>query len=160
MSEVRFNFLNFNPDSEDTENLGLTIANNVVHDTEGYKPVHLGSAGSFATTGGLGASVATVLSCIAKPVGTQGDVFAAWLSGNAHPTLHVGVNAVTSISATTGFPLSFTNTFISASDTPIAIYAFDVTEFAGKIFFNVEARLGTATPSTTQTLKFSAYMNF
>ena len=66
MTQVRFDFLNLAPDMEDTENQGLTVAQNVVHDTEGYKPVHLGSAGSFATTGGLAASNATVTSIIAK----------------------------------------------------------------------------------------------
>jgi len=160
VSEVRFNFLHYNPDSEDTENQGLVKANNVLHEPEGYKPLHLASAGSFATTGGLAASAATVLALVAKPVGSQGDLFCAWLSGGSFPTLHVGLNGLTGVAATTGYPLSFTNTFISASLTPIAIFAFDVCESYGKIFWNVEARLGTASPSTTQALKYSAYMDF
>ena len=160
MSEVRLNFLNYNPDSEDTENQGLTVAQNVVHEPEGYKPIHLGSAGSFATTGGLGVSAATVLSLVAKPVGPQGDVFCAWISGSPLPSLHVGINGVTAASVTTGYPLSFSNTHVSASATPAVIYSFDVCEYGGKIFFDVEARQGIAIPSTTQSLKFSAYMDF
>ncbi len=160
MSELRFNFLNFNPDSEATENQGLTVAQNVVHDTEGYKPIHLGSAGSFATTGGLAASAATIRALVAKPVGSQDDLFCAWLSGTSLLTLNVGLNGVTAAAVTTGYPLSFTNTFISSTATPVAVYAFGVAEIFGKIFFTVEARIGTTGPTTTQALKYSAYMDF
>lgn len=154
------------PDAEDTATDGLTVANNVVHEPEGYKATHLISALAFSTTGGLAESVATVcalangLPCvIAKPVGAQDDLFVAWLSGSP-PTLHVGLNGVTSSADTTGYPLSFSTAYVSRTATPVAIFAFDVCEYAGKIFFNVEARMGTVSPSTTQALKYSAYMAF
>lgn len=152
MSEVRFNFLNFNPDTEDTQNQGLTVAQNVVHDTEGYKAVHLGSAGSFVTTGGLGASVATVTSVIAKPVGSGSDLFCAWI---ANDTLHLGLNGVTSASVTTGFPVSFATTGSSQE-----IVAFDVTEFAGKIFFVAQAQQTQTTPSAVATVLSTGFMDY
>ncbi len=141
MSEVRLNFLNFAPDLEDEENTGLTVAQNVVHEPEGYKAIHLGSAGSFSTTGGLAASSATVTSLIAKPVGAGDDLFCAWIAGD---TVHVGINGVTSASDTTGYPLSFATTGSSQ-----AISAFDVCEYASKIFFVVEATQIVNVPSTT-----------
>lgn len=152
MSELRFNFLNFNPDSEDTENQGLTVAQNVIHEPEGYKPVHLGTAGSFATTGGLGASVATVTSIVAKPVGSGSDLFCAWL---ANDTLHVGINGVTTASVTTGYPVAFSTTGASQ-----VIVAFDVTEFADKIFFVAQAQQTEASPSVTATITAVGYMSF
>jgi len=152
MTQVRFDFLNLAPDIEDTENQGLTVAQNVVHDTEGYKPVHLGSTGSFATTGGLAASNATVTSIIAKPVGVGNDLFCAWLAGD---TLHVGLNGVTAASDTTNFPVSF-----STSGSSQEIVAFDVAELADKIFFVVQAQQTEAVPSTTATLTTTGHMNY
>jgi len=152
VSEVRFNFLNYNPDTEDTENQGLSVAQNVVHDTEGYKPVHLGSAGSFATTGGLAASAATVTSIIAKPVGDGNDLFCAWIAGD---TLHVGLNGVTAAAATTGYPVSFATTGSSQE-----IVSFDVTELAGKIFFAAQAQQSQAAPVATATLTTTGYMDY
>lgn len=152
MTQIRFDFLNLAPDVEDTENQGLTIAQNVVHDTEGYKPVHLGSAGSFVTTGGLGASNATVTSIVAKQVGASNDLFCAWI---ANDTLHVGINGVTAASDTTGFPVSFSTTGSSQE-----IVSFDVTELADKIFFVAQAQQTELVPSTTTTLTTTGHMDF
>ena len=152
MSELRFTFLNWRPDVEDTEHDGLTIANNVIHETEGFKPAHLASAGTFATTGGLGASVATVRSLIAKPVGVGLDLLCAWISSD---TLHVGLNGVTAASVTTGYPLSF-----GTSGASQEIVAFDVTEYAGKICFVAEAQQTQAFPTSTVALRFAGYMDY
>ena len=158
MSEVRLNFLNFAPDLEDEANPGLTVAQNVIHEPEGYKPLHLASAGSFATTGGLAASTATVTSLVAKPVGSGGDLFCAWIASN---TLHVGINGVTAASLSsagggqTGYPLSFATQGSSQS-----ITAFDVTEYAGKIFFVAEAQQGQSTPTTTTSLSHIGHMDY
>lgn len=153
MSQIRINFLNYNPDLEDTENQGLTIAQNVIHDVEGYKPVHLGTSTAFATTGGLAASTYTVTSCVAKPVGAGSDLFTAWM---ANDTLHVGLNGVTATTAVTGYPLSFATT----GSTGQFISALDVTEYAGKIFFVVEATQGTASPSTLVSISHVGYMDY
>lgn len=152
MSQIRINFLNYNPDLEDTENEGLTIAQNVIHEPEGYKPVHLGTSTAFATTGGLAASVYTVTSCIAKPIGAGNDLFCAWIANN---TLHVGLNGVTATTAVTGYPLSF-----STAGSSQEITAFDVAEYAGKIFFVAEAKQTEASPSTTGVLAHIGYMDY
>ena len=150
--QVRLNFLNWRPDLEDTEHDGLSVAQNVVHEPEGYKPVHLASGGSFATTGALAASTATVTSIVAKPVGAQGDLLCAWLQND---TLYVGVNGVTSPATTTGFPQSFATTGATQ-----AIVAFDVCEYAGKIFFTAQAQQSEAVPSATSTLISMGYMDY
>ena len=152
MSEVRINFLNWNPDSEDENNKGLTVADNVLHDSEGYKPLHLASAGSFATTGSLAASVATVQSLIAKPVGDGTDLFCAWIAGTS---INVGLNGVTATSTTTGYPLTFGTIGSSA-----AITAFDVCESYGKIYFIVSGAQQTSVPSTVNSFSFQGYMDY
>jgi len=154
VSEVKVNFLNWRPDAEDVGLDGLTTADNVIHSTEGYRPVHLASAGSFATTGGLGASVATITSLVAKPVGSQNDYFCAWITDVTNPALHVGLNGVTASTSATGYPLVFTTT---ASN--IEIYAFDVCEYGGKIVWTVEAR-GEDAGATVLSNAFAGYMTF
>lgn len=145
---------------EDTEHDGLTVADNVVHDTEGYKPAFLMSTSAFSTTGGLAATDATVLSIVSKPVGSQNDLFSAWLTGEP-ATISVGINGVTATANTsaqgsmTGYPLSF-----STAGTNGIIYAFDVCESFDKIFFVVEARQNIVAPNTIEAIRHIGYMDF
>lgn len=149
---TRVKFLNWNPDSEDEDNQGLTVADNVLHESEGYKPLHMASAGTFQTTGGLASSNATVLSAIAKPVGSADDLLVAWL---ANGQLHVGLNGVTAASDTTGYPLSFATTTTSGE-----ITAFDVCEAYDKIFFVVQGeQVGTA-PTQASVRAMMGYMSY
>lgn len=144
----RFDYLNWRPDLEDYSFDGLTVADNVVHDAEGYKPIGLASAGSFATTG----SLATVTSIVTKAVGSQGDTFSAWLNNS---TIYVGVNGVTSPTTATGYPPAFT-TAIAGGE----ITAFDVCEYAGKIAFTVEARVQTISPNTVVSISGSGILDY
>lgn len=144
---MKFNFLNYRPVLEDEVNPGLNVAQNVVHEVEGYKPIHLRSAGAFVT-----AIPPNADACVAKSVGSQGDIFAAWLLSNE---LIVGVNGITSTSVTTGYPLSF-----STAGTNRHIYSFDVCEAFGRIFFTVEARQSNSAPATTEALVHSGYLDF
>ncbi len=153
---MRLNFINWRPDMEDVGNDGLTVADNVIHEPEGYKPIHLASAGGFVTTGGLGASSATILSIVSKQVGAQNDTLSAWVGSDGG--LNIGLNGVTATSPTTGYPLSF-NTTLSIGQAA-AITVFDVSEYAGKISFQVEAQAQTASPNTTVTLRHAGYMDF
>lgn len=152
MNQVRVNFLNWNPDSDDVGNQGLSEADNVLHETEGYKPLHLGSAGSFATV--LSATTATTLSIVAKPIGAQGDLFCAWLSGASTPTLNVGINGATATSSATGYPPSF-----GVAVTDPQIWAFDVAEYGGKIAWTVEAQ-GANASGTAVTVAFAGLMDY
>ena len=154
MSEVRVNFLNWRPDAEDVSNEGMTTADNVIHDVEGYRPVHMASAGAFATTGGLSAGLGTILSIVAKPIGSRGDYFCAWVAQATTPALHVGINGVTASTSATGFPLA-----MAAAATDAQIYAFDVCEYAGKIVWTVEAK-ATDASATALSYAFAGHMDF
>lgn len=149
---MKIKFLNWRPDAEDVGNDGLTTADNVIHDVEGYRPVHLASAGTFSTA--IAASDATVLSIISKPVGSQGDYFCAWVADQTTPTLHVGINGVTAVTSATGYPLA-----MATAATDAEIYAFDVTEYAGKIVWTVEAQ-ATDASATALVYAFAGYMDF
>lgn len=162
MPSFRKNFLNWRPDAEDFGNDGLVTADNVIHETEGYKPAHLESAGGFKTTGGLAGTTATVMAVQARPVGSQGDLLVAWLSTPATPTLHIGINGVTGTTSATGYPLAFSTAYAGGSTNAIGITAFDVTEYGGKIFWTVEANFKTdvATSTVTNVKAFAGYMDF
>ena len=149
---MRIGFLNWRPDAEDVGNDGLTTADNVIHDVEGYRPVHLASSGTFATA--LAASDATVLSIISKPVGSQGDLLCAWVADQTTPTLHVGLNGVTAVTSSTGYPLA-----MATAATDAEIFAFDVCEYAGKIVWTVEAQ-ATDASATALVYAFAGYMDF
>ncbi len=151
MSSFRIDFLNWRPDAEDTEHDGLSVADNVIHEPEGYKPVSLESAGGFATS--IAGSASTVLSLVAKPVGSENDLLCAWVTANGN--LNVGLNGATAASDTTGYPLSFGTTMSNAE-----VAAFDVCEYGGRIFFVVEASGLTGSPNTTVTLRHIGYMDY
>ena len=151
MSELRFNFLNWRPDLEDENHDGLTVADNVIHQPEGYVPIGLLTTTSFATTGGLGASVYTVLSCQAKQVGPGTDVLCAWIANN---TLHVGLNGVTATTSTTGYPLTYA-TLGSA-----AITSFNVCEAYDKVFFAVQGTGVTDPGGVTTTRTMMGYLDY
>ncbi len=53
MSQLRLNFLNWRPDQDEFNTDGLQVADNVIHETEGYKPLHLQSGGAFSRQGAL-----------------------------------------------------------------------------------------------------------
>jgi len=150
---MKVNFLNWRPDVDDVGNDGLTKAENVIHDVEGYRPVHLASSGAFTTTGGLAASNATVLSIVAKPVGSTGDLFCAWVAGSP-PKLHVGLNGATATTTATGYPLA-----MATAATDAEIFAFDVCEYGGNIVWTVEAQ-GTDASATALSYAFCGYMSY
>ena len=146
MPRVRFDFLNWRPDLEAEHNQGLTKAENLVHEPEGYRSIPLNTAGAYVTT-----ISATVSSCVAKPVGPQRDVLAAWISND---TLQIGVNGVTGTSPTTGWPVSFATT---GSQQEITF--FDVCEYANQLFFVAQAQQLTITPDATETISAYGYID-
>lgn len=149
----RFSFLNWRPDLNDVGHDGLAEADNCIHEPDGYRPTHLGTAGAFATTGGLAASNNTVISVVAKPVGSQGDLFCAWVieDGAFTNAVHVGINGVTASTSATGFPL----TALGATGGAWAITALDVAEYEERIHFVVRAQNATLTP-----VSFHGWMDF
>lgn len=144
MSQLRTNFLNWRPDLEDEAHDGLTVADNVIHEPEGYKEVHLASDGAFSTTSALAASNATVLSVVAKPVGSQDDLLVGYANSSV---LNVGVNGASAGSSTTGYPV------VSASG--MAVTAFDVAELDGRIFFILRGQASSGAVTSV-----AGYMDF
>ena len=138
--QVRINFLNWAPDKEDLGNEGLTVASNVVHDTDGYKPIYLASAGVFSTTGAL----ASVSSIVTKPAGAQMTPFSAWLSAD---TIGVGFNGTSAVQA------GATTTAFATTGTAQEITAFDVAELNGQMVFVVEAQQVEGSPDTTSAIQ-------
>lgn len=147
MSDLKVNFLNFRPDLEDTENDGLTVAQNVVHEPEGYKAVYLASTGTLSTTGGL----ASVTSIVTKAIGVGDDTLSAWLSAD---TLHVGINGVTMTSTSTGFPVSFSTATTFGSP---EITFFDTCELNGLVFFSAQASMSKQSPNTVTSIAVTGY---
>lgn len=139
---------------EDEGNEGLTVADNVIHEPEGYKSIGLQSAGAFSTTGGLAASVYTVGACAARSVGDGSDAFCAWI---ANDTLHVGLNGVTATTAVTGYPLTFGVGATLRSD---YITALDVCESYGKIFFIARGYSTTLLATTSAHKTMTGYMDY
>ena len=144
---IRVDFLEWRPDLDDFQNPGMTTADNVIHDIEGYKQIKLASSGAFATTGAL----TTVTSIQAKPIGTNGQHLCAWLNDN---TIHIGIDGVTAVSSPA--------TTVSFATTPanLEISAFQVAELADKIFFVVEALAANVSPSTTVSLRLAGYLTY
>ena len=129
---------------EDTQNKGLTVADNVIHEPEGYKVAHLESAGAFSTSGGMN----TIISVVSHPIGSAGDQFSAWIDGSG--VLQVGINGNTATTSSTGFPLSH-STVTSGSN----ISFMSVTEYQDDVYFTVQSFLTGITPSTLTSISFS-----
>lgn len=84
MSQVRLNFLGWQPDQDEYSPEGLIRANNVLHDTEGYKPLKMHTAGAFsASVWYTGATLASVRSMQIRAVGAGNNRVAAIVSDSA-----------------------------------------------------------------------------
>ena len=149
MQQTRGNFLNWKPDLEDDNNQGLTVAENVIHEPEGYKPLHLATAGSFSQSGGM----SSVTSVVSKPIGSAGDVFSAWIASNGN--ICVGVNGYTATTSSTGYPLSFS----TVSNGGSFISFMGVCEYEDNVYFTVESFTTQTLPAVTVTsMAFSGYI--
>jgi len=144
MSEVRLNFLNWRPDADEFGNDGLTVAKNVVHDTDGYKPIYVATAYAAATSTAVSS---TVPSLQVRPIGSGTQTLRAWISGDQ---INVGIDGVTATSAVTGYPISF-----ATASSYRNITFFDVCEAPGYIFFTLGAEQVTVSPSTTVATLFN-----
>lgn len=78
MSQIRTNFLGWRPDQDEFGLEGLITADNIIHDTEGYKPVKMQTAGAFsAATFYSGATLHSVRSMQIRAVGLGNNNMAA-----------------------------------------------------------------------------------
>lgn len=160
MSQLRINFLNWRPDQDEFQN-ELTTADNVVHDTEGYKQVHLKSAGAFNTIVPASWSVTSV---VAQQAVQKGTAFTAFV-GEAIPggptnTLNFGVFYTTtdtmyrSLWVDTGYPTA--NAFATGG-TNQAVVAFDHCYLGDQVFMVAVADQDVAATAGTQTVAALGY---
>lgn len=149
--QVRLNFLNWNPDSEALGNEGLVLAENVYHDTEGYKEIRVPTSGAFSTTGSL---TATVLAVQARRVGGAGQTWCCWIktSPTAGSQMHFGFDGATASHTVTTGATAFSTLVSSAS-----ILSFDTTEFDGGIFFCARAEGARSDTGSTISLAFTGF---
>jgi len=157
--QAKFDFLNWRPDAEDLRNPGLITADNVIHDTEGYKEYKTPTSGAFASNSSLG----TCGSVVFRPVGTNGQYVGAWLADATH---------LGSLKYTANFKLglfnssySLTSTYTSMASATLrsqytlnSVTSFEVCEYGDLIFMAAEAQCTAyLTVNGTVTLNATGY---
>ena len=158
MSEVRVNFLNWRPDQEPSTHDGLNVADNLLHDTEGYKSLPMQTG--FSTTNPLSGNDFSWISVQVRPIGIGGDLVYCGLRGlstSPSASVYVGiVGQATAIAGQTPF-VPFGGTLISAN--ACRIEAFFVTEFEQS--FLVTARVtGDRVTGTTEALNVTSLVEY
>ena len=145
MSQVKYNFLNWNPDQEDYLNEGLITADNVVHAEEGWLDYLTPTAGSFSTSTAFN----TTPSIVIRSVGTNDQRVAAWLhnatAAGAGYTVDLSVGLLSGGYTTVGTYTTVTSATTSTQYTLNRISGFDVCELGDKIFFAANAECTSAT---------------
>ena len=145
MSFVKFDFLNWQPDLEDWNNPGLTIAENVFHSEEGYLAYSSFTGGAFVADTNIG----TTPSIVARPVGTGEQIAVAYLhnatAAGAGFTIQLSIGLMNSQYATLANYTTYTSSTVSTSYTGNNLVAFDVCELNDTLFFTAEAQLDTIT---------------
>ena len=152
---IRFNFLNWRPDLEETEFEGLTIANGVYHDIEGWKPVTVATIGAISTitsTNNLFAPGVTISAMQIRQVGNLNDgsednKVAAYIRDAVSPQFAVDFFNTTTPASTTGANLM---------TTAYAVTAFQKTELNGTVFVCAQAE-GEAASGTAVSLNITGY---
>lgn len=152
----RLTFINWRPDLEDEANDGLVVADNVLHEPEGYKSIGLESAGAFATNASLG----TVTSVQIRNAGSADNQVAAWVNIISATTaaLSVGTPGGGIFSSITAQTVTSINTITGTSIPDMGIVSFDVCELDGKIFVTAVARANQAGGNVTR--RFTGYVTY
>ena len=167
MNQLKVNFLNWRPDQDEYQLEGLTKAQNVVHDTEGYKPVYLQTTSSFNTA--IPANVSCV-SVVARQGVWAPTAFTAYIeeADQTTPTLRFGYFDSTTFGMyeglwdTTGYPTA--NAFATAGGDQEVI-AFDHCNMNDKVFLvavgeqSVTSAGGTAVAQTISALALGSNWN-
>ena len=91
---VKFDFLNWRPDAEDLRNQGLITADNLLHDTEGYKEVSMPTAGAINAT-------ETALDAMVRPIGTAGELVYARVIDASSTTASLSIGPINGAAFTT-----------------------------------------------------------
>lgn len=161
MSEVRINFLNWRPDAEDIGNDGLITADNVIHDTEGYKQIGLVTNGAVSTLTSSDTlywlTGSTVLALQCRQTGTLKDTSGnnkviAYFRDGVTPEFIVDHLKHTAASS---FNLGGTGGAIVSSQ---VLSAFQVTELNNTLFVCAEGA-GNASSGTAVSVNFTGYVD-
>ncbi|MEM6817207.1 MAG: hypothetical protein AAF578_00315 [Pseudomonadota bacterium] len=145
---MRKQFSGYAPDLDDFEHPGLTVADNVVSDVEGYKPITLTS--TVTPTGNLTSVDDISLANLGSEPGFNQQM-CAWLSGG---TLQIGINGVLRPSNTPGYPLSWSGPMLTQGMQPI-----NVVELNNQRFFTASA-FGTTATFLPEQLFVTGYMQW
>ena len=157
---LKLNFLNWQPDRDEYQN-ELTTADNVVHDTEGYKQIHLKSAGAFNTIIPAAWSVTSVVAQQAVRKGTAYTAFVGEAVASG-PTNALGFGVFYTTTDTmyralwndTGYPTL--NAFATLG-TNQNVVAFDHCYLEDQVFMVAVADQDVAATAGTQTVTALGY---
>ncbi len=148
MPNLRRDFLNGTPDQEDFGNEGLTVADNVIHDTEGFKQLNIQPSASFETANFYsGKALSSVRSMQIRSIGDRKNRIAAIAEDRATTAVMADLS-VGAEGDSTAFTLISTGTLASADS--IRIKAFSVAElgvgsFVACAAFSAELEDGSST---------------
>ena len=150
MSELKYNFLNWNPDQDDFDNQGMIVADNMIHDTEGFLPVGIQTAGAFSTV----QSAAVIAHAI--PYGNAGQLLHCFLNtapGNAQMRLIVAYESPVIGAVPIALDVVTSSTLASF---PGNITSFSLVDTGSAIFVTAEAEFDAAT-GTPEILNITGY---
>jgi hypothetical protein len=94
MSQIKYNFLNWRPDLEKHEHDGLVLAQNVLHDSNGYYPIKIQTTTAFATQQPLGAGFGAYGDLKVKPFGNAGELACAGIQYDTATTNSFSIGVV------------------------------------------------------------------
>jgi len=143
VSQVRLNFLNWRPDAEDFGNDGLTIATNVLHDTEGYIETR---GTNTATTVAQSTGEAKWLDVV--PLGYDSGAYVAATHWSTLNSVQIGTFGTWSEYADTA----------GAGQTAGALQSFSAVEFEDKIVACAKYHFASSAPVGTTTA--SGYISY
>lgn len=144
MSEIRLNFIDWRPDLEDEAHDGLTVADNVIHEPEGYKPIRLETALAFTTNTALG----TVLSVQVRPSGVSNDRVAAWVRQIDASTAALSVGTYDAGAFSGSATSTLTGVTSTGGSLVCRVISFQTAELADYLVLTAVAE-GATSPTTT-----------
>ncbi len=148
LSKLRKDFLNWKPDSEAFSNEGLTVADNVLHDTAGYKAIKAQSGGAFQLTEFyVGQTLASVRSMQIRAIGDRKN-FVAAIAQDAVTSAAMGHLSIGAEGDSTAFAVATTAALASAGS--VRVKSFSVAELGVGAFvacasFSAELATGSST---------------
>ena len=150
MSNVKFDFLNWQPDIEDYRNEGLITADNIIHSPEGY--IQYKTPATFITSTALG----TCPSMVVRSIGTNDQRVVAYINNitaaGAGYTADLSIGLFSSDYSSIANYTSITSATVGSLSTLNRVVAFDVCELGGVIFMAAHAECQSSTALSGQAI--------